>query len=170
MCKVLKISESGYYRWLKNRSKPTSRQLLSVEIQKILDEHPDNDNYGAPRVRIALEQRGITVSERTASRAMSEMGISHQKRVPHGITKATTEVQEQENLIKRDFSADKPLKKVVSDITEIQCYDESCMFLLCRTALTERLSHSPWTTICGRNCASGRSNSCGRGTENGSQG
>ena len=123
MCKVLKISESGYYRWLKNRSKPTSRQLLSVEIQKILDEHPDNDNYGAPRVRIALEQREITVSERTVSRAMSEMGISHQKRVPHGITKATTEVQEQENLIKRDFSANKPLKKVVSDITEIQCYD-----------------------------------------------
>ena len=123
MCKVLKISESGYYRWLKNRSKPTSRQLLSVEIQKILDEHPDNDNYGVPRVRLALEQRGISVSPRTVSRTMSEMGILHRKRTPHGITKATTEVQEQENLIKRDFSADKPLKKVVSDITEIQCYD-----------------------------------------------
>lgn len=31
--------------------------------------------------------------------------------------------QEQENLIKRDFKADKPLKKLLSDITEIQCYD-----------------------------------------------
>ena len=45
MCHVLKISESGYYRWLKNRQKPTARQLLSVEIQEVLDEHPDNDNY-----------------------------------------------------------------------------------------------------------------------------
>ena len=123
MCIFLKISESGYYRWLKNRSKPTSRQLLSVEIQKLLEEHPDNDNYGVPRVRLALEQRGIAVSLRTVSRAMSEMGLLHKKRIPHGITKATTEVQEQENRIKRDFSADKPLKKVVSDITEIQCCD-----------------------------------------------
>ena len=123
MCVSLKISESGYYRWLKNRTKPTSRQLLSVEVQKILDEHPDNDNYGVPRMKIALEQRGISVSQRTVSRAMSEMGLTHIKRVPHGITKATTEIQEQENLIKRDFTADNPLKKVVSDITEIQCVD-----------------------------------------------
>lgn len=123
MCKCLKISESGYYRWLKNKSKPSSRQLLSVEMKKIIDEHPDNDNYGVLRMRIALEQNGITVSKRTVSRAMSEMGLLHKRRKPHGITKATTEIQERENLIRRDFSANMSLKKVVSDITEIQCSD-----------------------------------------------
>ena len=46
MCHVLKISGSGYYRWLKNRTKPTARELLSVEIRVILNEHLDNDNYG----------------------------------------------------------------------------------------------------------------------------
>lgn len=51
---------------------------------------------------------------------MSEMGLIHRKRIPYGITKVATEIQEQENLIKRDFSSDKPLKKIVSDITEIQ--------------------------------------------------
>lgn len=55
MCRVLKVSESGYYRWLKNRSKPTARELLSVEIQAILDEHSDNDNYGVRRINMALE-------------------------------------------------------------------------------------------------------------------
>ena len=123
MCRVLKISESGYYRWLKNRSKPTSRQLLSVKIKEILDEHPDNDNYGVRRMNTALEQRGIHVSQRTVYRTMSEMGLIHRKRRPHGITKATTELQERENLIKRDFKAEKPLRKLLSDITEIQCYD-----------------------------------------------
>lgn len=54
---------------------------------------------------------------------MSEMGILHRKRTPHGITKATTEIQERENLIKRDFTAEKPLRKLLSDITEIQCAD-----------------------------------------------
>lgn len=123
MCIVLKISESGYYRWLKNKGKPTSRQLLSVKIKEIIEEHPDNDNYGIHRIGLALEQKSIKVSRRTIYRTMSEMGLIHKKHIPHGITKATTEIQEQENLIKRDFSADKPLQKILSDITEIQCCD-----------------------------------------------
>ncbi len=84
MCCVLKISESGYYRWLKNRAKPTARQLLSVEIQAILDEHPDNDNYAVKRMSVALKQKGINVSPRTVYRAMSEMEILHRRRVPRG--------------------------------------------------------------------------------------
>ena len=123
MCKVLHISESGYYRWLKNRNKPTARKLLSVKIQAVLDEHPDNKNYGVKRMQTALEQNGIRVSYCTIYRTMDEMGILHRKRIPHGTTKATTEIQERENLIKRDFTAEKPLRKLLSDITEIQCAD-----------------------------------------------
>lgn len=123
MCRVLKISESGYYRWLKNRGKPTARQLLSVEIQRILDEHPDNDNYGVRRMVTALAQKGVRVSTRTVYRTMSEMGIVHRRRRPRGITKATTEIQDRENLLKRNFKAEKPLRKLLSDITEIQCFD-----------------------------------------------
>ena len=123
MCKALKVSESGYYRWLKNRKKPTSRQLLSVEIEKIMAEHPDNDNYGVERVMMALDQAGIKVSKSTVRRTMHEMGLIHKRRTPRGITKATTEIQEKENLIKRNFSSEEPLKKVLSDITEIQCSD-----------------------------------------------
>lgn len=123
MCLVLKISESGYYRWLKNRGKPTARQLLSVEIQRILDEHPDNDNYGVRRMVTALAQKGVRVSTRTVYRTMSEMGIVHRRRRPRGITKATTEIQDRENLLKRNFKAEEPLRKLLSDITEIQCFD-----------------------------------------------
>ena len=47
----------------------------------------------------------------------------HKKRAPRGITKATTEIQELENLIKRDFRAEKPLQKLLTDISEIQCVD-----------------------------------------------
>lgn len=123
MCKVLKISESGYYRWLKNRHKPTKQQLLLVEIKKILDAHPDNDNYGFRRMHTALKQNGINTSERTVYRAMKVGGYIHRQRKPHGLTKATTEIQEKENLIKRDFSSDKPMTKLLTDITEIECSD-----------------------------------------------
>ena len=46
---------------------------------------------------------------------MSEVGLIHRHRRPHGITKADTETQNRENLIKRNFSADMPLKKLLTD-------------------------------------------------------
>ena len=123
MCKALNISESGYYRWLKNKDKPTKQQLLLVEIRKILKEYPDNDNYGSRRMHTALAQRGIHVSVRTVYRAMKAGGYIHKYRKPQGITKATTETQERENLIKRDFKSDAPMTKLLTDITEVSCAD-----------------------------------------------
>lgn len=123
MCKVLRISESGYYRWLKNQAKQTARELLTVEIKEIISEHPDNENYGIERIRTALYNKGINASRRTVYRAMRDGGLLHKRRRPHGITKATTEVQEKENLIKRDFRSDKPKTKLLTDITEVQCAD-----------------------------------------------
>ena len=52
------------------------------------------------------------------------MGLIHErKRRPKGPTKATTEIQEKENLIRQDFSADKPYTKLLTDISQIQCID-----------------------------------------------
>ena len=96
MCRVLHLSESGYYRWLRNRGRHSSRQLLAGKVKKILEEHPDNRNYGVDRVCLALEQDGVDVSRRTVYRVMKENGWLHKRRIPHGITKTTTEAQEQE--------------------------------------------------------------------------
>lgn len=74
-------------------------------------------------MQTALSQRGTHVSLRTVYRTMSEAGLIHKRRRPHGITKSDTEAQEKENLIKRNFSADKPLTKLLTDITEVQCAD-----------------------------------------------
>ena len=83
----------------------------------------NKDKYHVRRINIALEQKGIRVSLRTVYRTMSEMGILHRRRTRRGTTKATIEIQDRENLIKRDFKAEKPLRKLLSDITEIQCCD-----------------------------------------------
>ena len=123
MCKILEVDESGFYKWLKRLGELNSRQLLLVEIGKILAEHEDNKNYGARRMQKALKQRGIKRSYGTVVSVMREAGLLHKRRKPNGITKADTETQERENLIKRDFSADKPMKKLLTDITEVPCYD-----------------------------------------------
>ena len=90
----------------------------------MLDEHPFNDNYGVDRMQIALQHRGYTVGKRRISRIMKENGWLHErKRRPHGLTKATTEIQEKENLIKQDFTSDQPYQKLLTDISQIPCHD-----------------------------------------------
>lgn len=72
-------------------------------------------------MQTALAQRGTHVSPRTVYRTMNEAVLIHRHRRPHGITKADTVTQNKENLIKRNFTVTAPLKKLLSDITEVQC-------------------------------------------------
>lgn len=124
MCKVLGVSESGYHRYVKNKNKPSKDELLSVAIKEIIDVNPLNDNYGVPRVQLALEQRGIKAGKRRITRIMRENGWLHtKKRRPKGLTKADPQAMITENLIKQDFDADAPFKKLLTDITQIQCKD-----------------------------------------------
>ncbi len=124
MCKTLNVSESGYYRYLKNRNRPDRDETLSAAMQDILNESEYNDNYGAPRMQMALKQRGMKSGIRRITRIMRERGWLHKPhRKPHGLTRSTTEIQEKENLLKQDFSADRPLTKLLTDISQIQCED-----------------------------------------------
>ncbi len=124
MCRILEVSESGYYRYLKNLGKPDKDAVLSAAIQQIIDEAEFNDNYGVPRMQLALALRGHKAGIRKLKRIMLEMELIHErKRRPKGLTKATTENQEKENLIKQDFSADKPYIKLLTDISQIRCID-----------------------------------------------
>ena len=124
MCDVLNVSETGYYRFKRNLGRPGKDAVLSAVIQDVLDEHPFNDNYGVDRMRIALMHRGYTVGKRRISRIMKENGWLHErKRRPKGLTRATTEIQEKENLIKQDFTSDQPYQKLLTDISQISCRD-----------------------------------------------
>ena len=124
MCVVLNVSETGYYRFKRNLGRPGKDAVLSAVIQDVLDEHPFNDNYGVDRMQIALMHRGYTVGKRRISRIMKENGWLHErKRRPKGLTRATTEIQEKENLIKQDFTSDQPYQKLLTDISQISCRD-----------------------------------------------
>lgn len=124
MCSSLSVSESGYYKWKRNRSKPKAWQVLLAEIHRILAEHPDNDNYGVERMMIALEHRGIIRSYSTVKRAMKKGNLLHEsRRSPDGLTKADKKADRPDNIIQKDFTASEPDKKWLTDITQVQCSD-----------------------------------------------
>lgn len=122
MCKVLGVSESGYYRFKANKEKPDKNKLLTEAIEQLLKAHPCNDNYGVERVQLALSQQGIKAGIRRITRIMRENGWLHTvRRRAKGLTKADAEAQKAENLIKQDFKSAKPFQKLLTDITQIQC-------------------------------------------------
>ncbi|GAA4867993.1 IS3 family transposase [Paenibacillus vulneris] len=124
MCKVLAVSESGYYRSLKPTPKQERQQLLLVKIKDIIGEHEDNRNYGVQRILLALSQIEITTSYSTVYRIMKKHGLLKKtKRHPNGITCEDAAAHKSENLIQRDFKSSGPNQKWLSDITEVPCLD-----------------------------------------------
>lgn len=124
MCTVLPVSERGFYKWKKNRAKPKAWQKLLAEIHRILDEDEENRNYGVERMKIALEQRGLKRSFSTVKRAMARGNLIHEsRRSPDGLTKSERNAMKPQNIIKQDFTAQAPLRKLLTDITQIPCKD-----------------------------------------------
>lgn len=124
MCQVLHVSESGYYRSVRRIAGTKLCQLLLVKIREIYAETPDNRNYGVRRIQLALEQQGIRVSRSGVRRAMKRGGLL--KSTPHranSLTKADATAQKAGNLIRRDFSAQTPNQKWLTDITQVSCAD-----------------------------------------------
>ena len=106
----------------------------------ICSEDECNDTYGRIRMYQALQLKtagGSHIpSERTVYRVMEEIGLIHKpKRKPNGITKADKEAHKSDGLLKSDFTANKPLEKCITDITEIKAKMENCMFQPSLTAM-----------------------------------
>jgi putative transposase len=75
MCRVLKLSASGYYAW---RSRPESHRagLNRVLLEDIRMIHiQSSGTYGSPRVHAVLRNRGRHVGRARIARLMRRSGI-----------------------------------------------------------------------------------------------
>ncbi|WP_123052789.1 IS3 family transposase [Clostridium sp. JN-1] len=127
-CKMLKVSRQGFHNYIANKDKPWKYEAFAEEMIKINSEDEYNDTYGRIRMHQALflkNPENVHIpSERTVYRVMEEIGLSHKpKRKLNGITKADREARKSADLLKRDFKASEPLKKAVTDISEIKAKD-----------------------------------------------
>ena len=127
-CRMLHVSRQGFYKYLSVKDRPWKYQTLADTMLEIHAEDVCNDTYGRVRMFQALTLKrpdGIPIpSERTVYRVMEKIGLSHRpKRNPKGITKADREARKSDDLLKRNFTSEKPLEKCVTDITEIKAKD-----------------------------------------------
>lgn len=121
MCQVLEVSENGYYNW-RNRGKSPRKQEDEKLAERIEDAyHHHRGHYGSPRIHADLKEEGICCGRKRVARLMREKGLSackKQRRVR--TTNSNHPFPVVPNLLQRDFTADAPNKKWMSDITYIQ--------------------------------------------------
>jgi transposase InsO family protein len=130
-CRILKVTRQGFYYYLGSLLNPYKYENLVALMIKIIDEDECNDTYGSKRMRESLilnqEITGsdlIIPSQRTIARIMKQNGLIHKrKRTPNSLTKEDKEAQKSDDLLKRDFQADEPQAKCVTDITEVPTVD-----------------------------------------------
>ena len=119
MLRVLNVSKSGFYAWLKRLVSPraTRNAMLLEEIKAV--HNASRGSYGSPRVTAALRRSGSRVSKHRVARLMrtAELrGKSHRKsRV--STTNSKHSQPRSANLLERDFKASEPDQKWLSDIT-----------------------------------------------------
>ena len=130
-CRALEVSRQAFYDYIERKDNPWKYKLLADEMLKIHNEDEYNDCYGRERMYMALMQKKIAGDisidipcEGTVRKVMDEIGLIHKPhRKPNGITKADREARKSDDLLKRDFSAEKPLEKAVTDISEVKGSD-----------------------------------------------
>lgn len=120
MCKVLGVSKSGYYMWLK---RPTSMQKkakakLTAKIKCIPIQ--SRGIYGSPKITEVLISEGVKVSQKTVSNIMKENNMKSKTVKKY---KATTHSNHKlpisPNLLNQNFKVDAPCKAWVTDITYV---------------------------------------------------
>ena len=117
MCKFFKVSRSGYYDYVKRMEKPDRDLPLAEQIKECQQEV--RRTYGYRRVQIWLERKGIRRNPKTVLRVMQKynlLSVVRRKKYQH----CGEYLHRYPNLLDRDFHADRPNQKWVTDISYIK--------------------------------------------------
>lgn len=120
MCKVLKVSQSGYYRWKNSFISNRVQKINSIKEKITTIYFKSKQRYGSPRITIELNALGYKISRITVAKYMKQLGLCSKLSKKF---KVTTDSKHNylvvENILNRQFSVSKPSKVWVSDITYI---------------------------------------------------
>ena len=122
LCSIYGVSRSGYYKWLKRAELPNryekSHEILDNYVQDIHSHHPMM-GYRQIRDKLCLEY-GWIVSDPSVWKSMKRIGIhgyTRRKKTPVALG---MEHIRYPNILNRNFNAEKPMQKIVTDVTYIK--------------------------------------------------
>ena len=117
MCRFFDVSRSGYYDYVKRMEFPDRDLPLAEQIQ--ICQQEVKQTYGYRRVHIWLERKGIYRNPKTILRIMQKYNLLsavRRKKYQH----YGDALHRFPNLLNRDFHAERPNQKWVTDISYIK--------------------------------------------------
>ena len=120
LCRVLGVSQSGYFAW---KSRPSSQRqredmVLLAHVRSAFS--LSKGTYGSPRMTRELRDQGLAVGRRRTARLMRENGLrARQKRRFKRTTDSEHPWPIAPNLLDQDFTATAPNQKWSADISYV---------------------------------------------------
>ena len=117
MCRFFDVSRSGYYDFVKRLNKPEKDAVLAQRIEEC--QNKADNTYGYRRVWKWLKDRNIVRNPKTVLRVMKKYGLLSEIRRRRKWVDLGQQAHKYQNLLKRQFRANKPNTKWVTDISYI---------------------------------------------------
>ena len=123
-CELLEVSRSGFYDWRARRQRPaTPRQreeqllLAAITVEHIASKR----RYGSPRIHAELVDKGWQIGVNRVARLMRLHGLEGRsgRLRRHNLTRQAKVAPDIPDLLQRDFSAEQPDTRWVTDISYV---------------------------------------------------
>ncbi|WP_302779566.1 IS3 family transposase [Intestinimonas butyriciproducens] len=124
LCEALGVTRGTFYNHIFRRVDRSGREAeqaqLMLKVQQIFDDH--EQRFGAEKIRMILSDSGVHVSTKRVAAAMQELGL-HSIRTDAKKQYKKRRQLEKKDLLKRQFSVDRPNQVWVSDFTYFRIND-----------------------------------------------
>jgi putative transposase len=123
LCRVMSVSRSGYYAWLVRP--PSQRAIDDRRLLKLIQQSHEASGrtYGAPRILCDLREVGECCGKNRIAKIMRRHKIRAQRGYKKPGYKYTKPAVAAPNRLEQQFTAEKPDKVWVTDITYIRTYE-----------------------------------------------
>jgi len=127
MCRVLKVSKSGFYGW-RNRAPSARARADAWLLEKIACIHGDSrETYGAPRIHFELRTLGVRCARKRVARLMREAGLfgcgGRRRKARTTLRSQIERIPPAPDLVKRNFTPEAPDRLWVADITYVGSWE-----------------------------------------------
>ena len=120
ICRVLGVSPSGYYRWLKRKPSKRAQEEGRLEVEIKAAHKRTRETFGPERLQRDLEENGVKAGVCRIRRIRKKLGIRcKQKRKFKATTDSKHTLPVAENLLNQQFKAAAPNQIWLTDITYI---------------------------------------------------
>lgn len=132
MCEIYEVSRSGYYKWLKRKGILNRYECLQQEIDwYVADIHSHYPSQGYRTIAdTLLNKYGWVVSDISVWKSMKRLDIKGYVRKQKCSALKGAEHDVYPNILNRKFNSDKPLQKIVTDVTYIR-YKGKWLYFAC---------------------------------------